>query len=359
MNTSRSRLRDVLVRPTETIREAIARIDRNTRGIVLVVDEERHLLGTITDGDVRRAILAGTDLDSPVTVLLAARAQSPYPDPTTAPVGSDLETLLALIQKHKVHHLPLLDSDGRVADLVALKDLVADTSLPITAVVMAGGEGVRLRPLTLETPKPMLEVEGQPIMEHIFHRLREAGIRQVNVTTSYKENVIREHFGDGHAFDLDINYLSENQPLGTAGGLGQLERPEAPVLVINGDILTRVDFRALLTFHQEHGADMTVGVHQHDVQIPYGTVEIDGVNITRLAEKPTLRFFVNAGIYLLDPIVHGYLSPNQRLDMTDLVAQLLHDGRRVISFPIREYWRDIGQPADYAQAREDAEKERF
>jgi dTDP-glucose pyrophosphorylase len=340
------------------VRQAIICIDKNRKGIVLVTDKERRLLGTITDGDVRRAMLSGYGLDVPVSQLLARKNTSPYPQPVTAPIETERATLLELMQERVVQQIPLLDTEGRVVDLVTLDDLLPNRVQPLQAVIMAGGFGTRLHPLTENVPKPMLPVGGQPLMELTIKQLRQAGIRQVNITTHYMPEKITEHFGDGHDFGVDLNYVNENSPLGTAGALGLMEAPNEPLLVINGDILTQVDFRAMLVYHQEHKAVATVAVRKYDLNVPYGVVESDGALVQGLVEKPLLKFFVNAGIYLLEPIVHNYIPKDQRFDMPELIQRLLDEKQTVASFPVFEYWLDVGQHTDYVQAQEDVKEGR-
>ncbi len=345
---------DVLSIPLAcSIRQAIISIDRGARGIVLVVDSGRHLLGTVTDGDVRRAILDGVDLESQVETILARKAKSLDLKPVTAPLGLERETLLQLMKEHVVRQVPLLDGNGRVIDLVTLEDLLPVQPLHLQAVIMAGGLGTRLRPLTENLPKPMLLVNGQPVMESIIHQLRDVGIRRVNVTTHYKPEKIIEHFGDGHAFGIELSYVNEDRPLGTGGALGLMAPPNEPLLVINGDILTRVDFGAMLAFHRENHADMTIAVRNYDVQVPYGVIECEGSRVRQLREKPQLGFLVNAGIYLLEPVVFQFMPQGEYFNMTDLIQWLLNANRTVISFPIHEYWLDIGQHADYIKAQDD------
>jgi len=344
----------VLCMPSDgPIRQAMACIDQNGKGIVLITDEERRLLGTISDGDVRRAVLAGESLDAPVSELLVRKAGSPYPEPVTAPVGTERAVLLRLMQERVVRQVPLLDGDGRVVGLVTLDELLPDQVVPLQAVIMAGGFGTRLRPLTEELPKPMLLVGGRPLMELILEQLHQAGIQRVNVATHYMSERIVEYFGDGHNFGVELSYVTEDHPLGTAGALGLMEAPQEPLLVINGDILTQVDFRAMLVYHQEQEAELTVAVRKYDLNVPYGVVESDGAFVRGLVEKPVLSFFVNAGIYLLEPSVHQYIPNGQRFDMTDLIQRLLEERRTVVSFPVVEYWLDIGHSVDYERAQED------
>ena len=339
----------LLISPDQSVREAMAYFNKNLKGIVLVVDDARHLLGTVTDGDVRRAILDGASLDTAIRNLL--RTDSEYPGPVEAQHGVEGPVLLALMQQRKIRQLPLLDDEGRVVDLVTLDDLLPDAMLPLSAVVMAGGLGTRLRPLTNDLPKPMLPVGGRPLMEHIIEGLRKAGIRQVNVTTHYRSEAITEHFGDGRNFGVNIQYVAEDRPLGTVGALGLMDAPEQPLLVINGDILTKVDFKAMLAFHQDNAADLTVGVREYDLKVPYGVVETEGVVVQRVREKPVIKLFVNAGIYLMTPATHQFIPNKEHLDMTELIDILLEKKRRVVSFPICESWMDIGQMEDYKKAQ--------
>lgn len=347
---------NLCINPNETIRDAISCMDRNRLGIVLIVDEKRRLVGTLTDGDVRRAVLANVNLSQSPTVLLAKKVGSPYERPITAPAGADRSAYLSLLQRHKILHLPLLDQEERVVGLVTLDDFVPDRGLPLQAVVMAGGEGRRLRPLTEEMPKAMLPVGDRPLMEIIIRQLREVGIKRVNVTTHHKSEKITQHFEDGRNFGVELSYVTEDRPLGTAGALSLMEAPQDTLLVINGDILSQVDFRAMLAFHREYHGDLTVAVSQYAIQVPFGVVECQGVSVLRLTEKPTLNFFVNAGIYLLEPVVYRYIPNGERSDMTELIQRLIAEGRQVVSFPIREYWLDIGLPDDYLKAQNDVMK---
>lgn len=348
--TIRSDLALLCVRPEGSVRDTMACIDRNKSGLALVVNDDGRLVDTISDGDLRRAVLAGVDLDAPVSALRSRRANSPYPAPVTAPAGTEPAALLRLMQERQLRHVPLLDEEQRVVSLVTLRDLLPSQGHPLQAVVMAGGFGNRLRPLTEELPKVMLPIGERPLLELILEQLRQVGIQQVNLATHYKPEVIAKHFGDGSKFGLAIRYVQEDQPLGTAGALSLIEASEQPLLVINGDIVTRVDFRAMLEFHRDHRADMTVGVYPYEVQIPYGVVETDGARIIGLTEKPVLRHFINAGIFLLNPGVRRFVPRGRSYDMTDLISRLIAEGRYVASFPIREYWMDIGHPENYQKA---------
>jgi dTDP-glucose pyrophosphorylase/CBS domain-containing protein len=335
-----------------SIRDASACIDGNRAKIALVVDEMGRLVDTVTDGDIRRAILAGLELSAPVPQLHAGKLHRTRA-PVTAALGTDRSTLLQLMREQRVRQVPLVDVGGRVVDLVTQSDLEQSGALPVHAVIMAGGYGVRLRPLTNDVPKPMLPVGDRPLLEVIVERLRHAGVRRISILTHYMSDTIMGHFGDGGDFGVEIDYVREDEPLGTAGALTLLKASDDPLLVLNGDILTRTDYAALLDFHREHHAEITVGVREYDFRVPYGVVDVDGVQVTAITEKPVVKYFVNAGIYLLGPDVCRHLPHNQRCDMPTLINARVSAGANVVTFPVHEYWLDIGQIDDYRKADAD------
>ena len=351
--------RRTLLRIDSVLQDAWRVIQKGEAGIALFVDDNRRLLRTITDGDIRRAMLAGQELDTPVSEFSADVADSPNPLPVTAAADATRADLMGLMKKHVVHQIPLLDDDERVVGLVTLDELLPDELQSLQAMIMAGGYGTRLRPLTEESPKSLLPIGDRPLMELVVDRLRQAGIRRVNIATHYLSEKIENHFGDGQEWGLDINYVTEERPLGTAGALRLLEKPKDPLLVVNGDILTGLDFRALFSFHRQHNADLTVAVCRHSFQVPYGVLECDGADVIQVNEKPVLTHMVNAGVYLLEPSVYQFLPTGKRFDMTNLIESLLVAGRSVVGFPVLEYWLDIGQYADYKQAQEDVQSGRF
>jgi dTDP-glucose pyrophosphorylase/CBS domain-containing protein len=356
---SRVNISKFCIHSDASIRDAIVCINRGAKGIALVVDHDLRLVGTITDGDIRRVMLKDISLESPVSQLLENKDDPYYSQPITAKIDDSEENIAQLMEKYVIRQIPLLDDDERVADLIAIEDLLPNENLPIHAVVMAGGFGTRLLPLTDDLPKPMLPVGDRPLMERIIDQLQQTGIQRVNITTHYMADKIKDYFGDGKNFGVDIEYVEEDKPLGTAGALGLMKKPDKPLLVINGDILTRVDFRAMLNYHRKHKAELTVAVRQFAVDVPYGVIESNGAFVHRLREKPRYNFFVNAGIYLIEPSVHKFIPTDQHFDMTELIDGLIKDSRTVVSFPIVEYWLDIGQPIDYQQAQEDAENGRL
>jgi len=339
----------------DSIRDVIACIDRSARiSVALILDDNGRLINIITDGDVRRGILAEFSLNDPLSKLLLIKSQMPHPTAVTASINTDPSLFLRIMQENEVKQLPLVDSKEKVVDIVILSELLPLSKLPLQAVVMAGGLGTRLRPLTDNIPKPMLAVGGRPLMELTLEKLKNAGIERIDISTNYRASNIVDHFGDGKAFGLELNYIQEDRPLGTAGALGLMDTPKGTLLVINGDIITEVDFETMLTYHKEHEAEITVGVRQFSMEVPYGVLECEGSRVRELKEKPQLAFLVNAGIYLLEPSVYSFISRGEHLDMTDLIQRLLTSRRPVVSFPIIEYWLDIGQPADYERAQVDA-----
>lgn len=348
-------LDQIIVSPQRTIYETLELLDQAGLGILLLCDGDKKLVGLLTDGDIRRALLKQIPLSEPCSTV-ATR------DPLVAIAPIQMSEALHLMdygRSFTVNHLPVVDDHHRVVDLLLRRDLVNEEMLGVTAVIMAGGFGTRLRPLTEDLPKPMLPVGERPLLELILTQLRKSGIRHVSITTHYKPEKITEHFGDGKEFGVDLNYVSEKEPLGTAGSLGLMLPPQEPILVMNGDILTQIDFQAMFTFHRKHQADLTVGVRQYDFQVPYGVMDSDGPYVRRIVEKPKYNFLVNAGIYLLEPVVYQYIPAGQRFDMTDLITKLLENGRKVANFPIVEYWLDIGQHEDYEQAQTDERNGRF
>jgi dTDP-glucose pyrophosphorylase len=352
------KVQKLIVRPENTLIEIMAAINESGHGVALVLDENERLIDLVTDGDLRRAVLKGVDLKIPFTQFRHSD-HKPY----TLPAGTSRREAFKKLRERQVRQVPLVDDEGHVTDLVDFDELVIDdggASTP-TAIVMAGGFGTRLRPLTDNVPKPLLPVGDKPVLERTLEQLKSSGILRVHMATHFMPEAISDHFGSGEAFGVNINYVHEQQPLGTAGVLSLLAEKQhtAPLLVVNGDIITRVSYRAMFDFHRESGADMTVAVRQYEFNVPYGVVDTEGEEILGIREKPTQKMFVNAGIYVLEPHVPKYVPTGRRFDMTDLIAALLTDRRHVAAFPISEYWLDIGQMDDYERAQVDAQNGRF
>lgn len=346
-------LQSCIISPEATIRQAVQCIDDNAAGIALIVSPDLTLIDVVTDGDIRRAVLQNVSLDAPLEALVQMKANSGFrKSPVVASATMEDHDILALMRRHHLRQIPVVDPTGRVLRLVLLDELVGE--LPnVTAVIMAGGFGRRLRPLTDEVPKPMLRIGGAPILERVVGQLRDAGVLRINISVHYKKEIIIDHFGDGSRFGVEITYLDEEAPLGTAGAIANVPLRDHTTLVMNGDVLTTVDFRAMLDFHRQHKAQLTMAVACYEINIPYGVVTLDDAHIGGLSEKPTARYFINTGIYMLEQEACNLIPPRQFYNMTDLVDRLLTEKRPVVGFPLREYWRDIGRLEDFEQANVD------
>lgn len=341
----RSAWRDIVVSPHTLLGEAIAKIDASGLQVALVLARDDTLLGILTDGNIRRAILAGKSLSTPVSDVMNSQA-------TALAVSTPRDEMLVLMRRKVIHHLPLLDNTGRVVGLVTLDELIGAAEHPNWAVLMAGGLGTRLSPLTDECPKPLLPVAGKPILETILESFAEQGFKRIFLSVNYKAEMIRNHFGTGERWGVQIEYLHENTRFGTAGALSLLpEKPTAPIVVMNGDLLTRTNFDNLLQFHNNQGAIATMAVREYDFQVPYGVVRLDGAHIEAIEEKPVQKFFVNAGIYALSPEALDYLPTKTFFDMTSLFEQLITAGKTTVAYPLREYWLDIGQLEEFERAQ--------
>jgi dTDP-glucose pyrophosphorylase len=336
--------KEVLVSPLTPIREAIQKLDASALQIVLVVDDSGCLLGTITDGDIRRGILKGLPLSEPVKAVMNS-------NPIVAKYGDSREEIFSTMKRRSLHHMPIVDELGCVKGLELMDQLIQTQKKENRIVLMAGGMGNRLRPLTEDCPKPMLKVGNKPLLETILENFIEQGFYRFYMSVNFKADVVRDYFQDGSRWGVNIQYLHENQRLGTAGALSLLaEVPSEPIFVMNGDLLTKVNFNQLLNFHDGHQAVATMCVREYNYQIPYGVVRTDRHHITSIDEKPVQRFFVNAGIYVLDPEVLKYVAQNSFLDMPTLFERLMEQQKVTAAFPIREYWLDIGHMADYDRA---------
>lgn len=322
-------------------------ITKNGRQMVTVTGADGRLAGLVTDGDVRRGLLRGASLDGPVAEVL-------NPHPVAGPATLTRDEAVALMQRRSLRYLPLLDADRRLVDVLFLDDLLRPAPLPNAAVIMAGGFGRRLAPLTEETPKPLLRVGGKPLIEIMIERLRAMGIHDIFMTLHYKWSAITEYFGTGERLGVRISYKHEDRPRGTAGVLSDFRDTfTEPFLVVNGDILTKCDFRAMLRFHQQNNAAMTVGTVPYTVDLPYGVLDVKGEELAAVQEKPRLDFVINSGLYTCSPVVLQTMPADSILDMPQLIADLKRSGQRVVAFPIREYWLDVGRHDDLQKADRD------
>ncbi|MDQ3124420.1 MAG: nucleotidyltransferase family protein [Pseudomonadota bacterium] len=332
-----------LLGPDEALEVALKSINASGRGICLVVDGGRRLLGTLSDGDVRRAIIAGATLQTPCHEVMNAR-------PTGIAVGASRRAILAELRDRQLRHLPILD-DGVVVGLAMPSDFLSAPERPNRIVIMAGGKGERLAPLTLDTPKPMLKVGPRPVLETIVRTFAEQGFRSFFLSINYRADQIESHFGDGSDFGIEIDYLRETRPLGTCGALSLMPRPgDGPFILANGDVLMHIDYYALIEAHEASGADLTVVVREHRIQVPFGVIESGDNVVLSITEKPTFAYPVNAGLYVLSESALDLIPEDQPMDMPQLLTQMLARGLKVCCQRDDGYWIDIGRMSDYDRA---------
>lgn len=330
-----------------TIKESLQIIDGGAMQIALIVDENDKLLGTLTDGDIRRGLLKGLDLNSSIESII-------FKTPTIAKISDTKEEILNLALSKKLHQIPIVDDNGKILGIQEIEELIKPKGKTNKVILMVGGLGTRLRPLTENTPKPMLKVGNKPILQTIVEKFAEYGYTNIVMCVNYKSHIIQDFFGDGNQFGVSIDYIFEEQRMGTAGALSLLkEKPTEPFFVMNGDLLTNVNFEHLHDFHIANNSMGTMCVREYDFQVPYGVVNIDGSHILSIEEKPTHKFFVSAGIYMLSPGVLKYIPENQFYDMPTLFEKLISEEKNIISFPLREYWLDIGRIEEYKKANEE------
>lgn len=341
--------RQSLIRSDARLLEVVSILNNSSAHIVLVVDENERLLGTVTDGDVRRSLLSSESMDATAGQIMNSR-------PETGRVNEPQEALIARMRTKSLYHIPIIAADGRVVSLFTLSELFQVSRRDNLVVLMAGGYGRRLRPLTIDCPKPMLKVGEKPILELIMGQFIQEGFWRFRISLNYLGDLIESHFGNGSKWNAEISYLREDKPLGTAGALSLLEeKPRQPFIVMNGDLLTKVNFTQLLRYHEEQGAPMTVGVREYEHSIPYGVVDCDNARLVAFREKPTCRHFINAGIYVLSPETLNLFPADAFTDMTEVMTRLIEQGRNPATFPIHEHWLDIGQHDDLARARAEYE----
>ncbi|WP_274362524.1 nucleotidyltransferase family protein [Paenibacillus thermotolerans] len=333
-----------LIDHNSSIRDAIKKVDESALQIGLIVDEQRHLVGVLTDGDIRRGILRAVSLDEPVHTIM-------NPRPTFASSFDSREEILAVMKQKHLRHIPVLDNARKIIGLETLEELFLPKERDNWVVLMAGGLGTRLYPLTEECPKPLLKVGGKPLLESILEHLISFGFCKFYISVNYKADMVEEYFGRGEKWGVEIRYLRENKRLGTAGALSLIpEIPDEPLLVMNGDLLTKVNFKQLLDFHKENASMATMCVRDYEYQIPYGVVEVDKHKLIGIKEKPVHTYFVNAGIYVLEPNALKSIPKDSYFDMPGLFEMLMKNKQQTSAFPVREYWLDIGQMDDYKRA---------
>jgi dTDP-glucose pyrophosphorylase len=325
------------ISPQKSIKDAIKVIDRGAAQVALVVENENKLVGIVTDGDIRRAILKGVPLKKDISTIMT-------PNPVFIYEGTPKKQALQYMRDKVIHHVPVVDSDRRIKELIVLDELLLKPSLDNPVVIMAGGKGERLRPYTENCPKPMLPINGKPMMEIILERCISFGFKQYYFSVNYLKDEIISYFGDGKNWGVDISYLEEDRPLGTAGSLSFLPNNLSDdVLVINGDVLSELNFKRLLDFHRKKNNEATVCSRNHEVFIPFAVLNENNGKLMNLSEKPTYYFQINAGVYILSPKIVRKI-PHEICDITDLLERELENGEKIGIFPIHEKWSDIGSP---------------
>jgi dTDP-glucose pyrophosphorylase len=337
----------VLIKPTDNLSKSIRVLHDGGLRVALVVDQDKKLLGTVTDGDIRRALISNISMDAVITLAMNAH-------PTTASVNMKKQEILALMEVDDLLHMPILDKHGVLCNLLTLQQLYKKPVRDNPVFIMAGGFGTRLHPLTKETPKPLLKVGDKPILDTIIEQFTNFGFSNFYISTHYMSEKIQNNFIDKDLGDINIKFIHEENPLGTAGSLGLLPEDisELPMIIMNGDLLTKVDFSRLLDFHEENKAEATMCVREYDFQVPYGVIRIEDNKVGEIKEKPIHSFFVNAGIYVLNHSLVQKVDGKSYLDMTGFLESELNTGG-VSAFPIHEYWLDIGQIDEYDKANRD------
>jgi dTDP-glucose pyrophosphorylase/CBS domain-containing protein len=336
-------LEKITVSPNTSIHETLKIIDSQSYHIALVINDQHELVGTVTDGDIRRGILKGIALDEPVKLVMNN-------NPITIDENASSQEQESMMRKHLIHHLPIVNIKKQLVDL-AIRGKIAPKLRNNWVVIMAGGLGTRLYPLTKDCPKPLLKVGDKPLLETIILNLKGHGFHKFYLSVNYKSEMIEKYFQDGSQWGITIRYLKENQRLGTAGALSLIpEIPEESIVVINGDVLTKMDATKLLDYHLKNKAAATMCVREYEIQVPYGVCNIMKNQLHSIEEKPVYRYFISAGINVLSPPTLEKIPKDSFYDMPMLFKQLLLEKEGVFIFPIREYWLDIGQMADYERA---------
>jgi len=336
--------RNALLSQSSQIREAIKILIDSSLRIVLIVDTSLKLIGTVTDGDIRRGLIRGLNMESPVIEVINRK-------PIVTPQNVSRDVVLKLMSANKIFQIPIVDEEFRLTGLHLWEELSAPTVRDNVMVIMAGGKGTRLLPKTEKTPKPMLQLGGKPVLEHIINRAKQEGFRRFVLAIHHLGEVIEDYFKSGDSMGVEISYIKEDTPLGTAGALRLLDpRPSEPIIVSNGDVITDIRYGSMLDFHIENMAKATMAVQIHEVKIPYGVIRTNGLRIIDYEEKPTEKFLVNAGVYVIDPDCLFHLSNEKAVNMPSFFESLTSHGLSTLAFLIHENWTDIGGHEEFAKA---------
>ncbi len=342
--------RSALVPADATLQQVIRNLDDSSLQISLVISPDEVLLGTITDGDIRRGLLRGIDMNSSIDSII-------HRDAMVAPPQMSRDLVIHLMRANGISALPVLNESRQVVGLHLLNELLVPEQRPNIMIIMAGGKGTRLRPHTENCPKPMLLLGEKPMLEHIIDRAKSEGFHDFVISIHYLGHMIEDYFGDGSRWDVRIEYLREESPLGTAGAIGLMTpRPNVPFVVTNGDVITDIHYGELLDFHIRHDAMATMAVRVHEWQHPFGVVQTQGVDIVGFDEKPISRSHINAGVYTLDSDALEVLDDGVHCDMPTLFERLNAKGKRTVAYPMHEPWLDVGRPDDLEEAQINASK---
>lgn len=336
----------IKIHKNATIKQALEIISEGSIRIAIVVDGKDKLLGTLTDGDIRRGFLKGLNINSSINSII-------FKKPIIAKKNFDRVKLFKMAISKNIYQIPVVDNNGKVIGIHILNELIKFKQKSNLVVIMAGGRGMRLRPLTNDIPKPMLKVGNKPILLTIIKRFQQSGYENFVICVNYKSQIIKDYFGDGSKFGVKIEYSHEKRRMGTAGAISLLkEKPNIPFFVINGDLLINLDFEKILDFHNDNYSDATMCVQEYNIQSPYGEIKLDKENIISIEEKPKYKILANAGLYVLNPKCID-LIPKKFFDMTSLFKKMIIQKYKIISFPISEYWTDIGRFNDYKKAKDE------
>jgi dTDP-glucose pyrophosphorylase len=345
MNDSKELWERTIISTTANIERAVNILNDTSLKIVLVTNLAGELIGTISDGDIRRGLLKGLNLASPIESII-------HHDALVVPPKLSRETVVQLMTANKIQQIPIVDEQMHVVGLHLWDEISKPLAISNTMVIMAGGKGTRLHPQTENCPKPMLLVEGKPILEHIIDRAKVEGFSHFVLAVYHLGHMIEDYFGDGKRFGVEIEYLREESPLGTAGALSLLSPvPDSAFIVTNGDVISDIHYGELLDFHQRNNAMATMAVRMHEWQNPFGVVETKGIEIIGYEEKPIYRSQINAGVYVMEPLVIGMLTKAVSCDMPTLFELIQKKEKKVIAYPIHEKWLDIGRPDELLKAK--------
>jgi len=336
--------KNITLSQNSTIKEALKIIDSGAMKLAIVLDENEKLIGTVTDGDIRRGLLGNLSLEDSIETII-------FRTPTVCKIEDTKEKILEIAIEKKLYQIPIVDNDGKLVGIEEVDELLKATNKSNRVVLMVGGLGTRLYPLTKNTPKPMLKVGNKPILETIILNFKKYGFTNIILSVSYKSEIIEDYFGDGRDFGVNIEYVHEEKRMGTAGALSLIrEKLTEPFFVMNGDLLTNINFEHMMDYHFQNNSIATMGVREYDFQVPYGVVNVDGIDIKSIEEKPVHNFYVSGGLYVLSPESLKYIPQNEYFDMPTLFEKIIADGQRSVSFPIREYWLDIGRMEEFEKA---------